>query len=97
MAVRVRALQSFGPHPIRIVNNVFWTSNGWLAVQEPSGAGNVAATGNRGPSGAAGVELALAAGGAVPAVGSGGTADAGGGPGSAFGPWDSYATIWLAS
>jgi hypothetical protein len=97
IAVRIRALQNFGPHPIRIVNNVFWTTNGWSAIGEPSGAGNVAASGNRGPSGASGVEVPLSPGGAVPAVGSGGTADAGGGPGSAFGPWDTQATIWLAS
>jgi hypothetical protein len=96
MAVRVRGLQDFGPHPIRIVNNVFWTTNGWMAVAEPSGAGNVAASGNRGPSGTPGVEVALSPGGAVPPVGTGGAADAGGGPGSAFGPWDTYATIWLA-
>jgi hypothetical protein len=96
LAVRIRALRDFGPHPIRIVDNVFWTANGWMAIAYPSGAGNVVASGNRGPSGASGVELSVEAGPAVPPIGDGGTADGGEGPGSAFGPWDSPAPLWLA-
>ncbi len=87
-AVRVRGLHDFGPHPIRIVDNVFWTATGWMAEGSPSAAHLVQASGNQGPAGAAGVEVALAAGPEVPALGSGGTADSGHGPGSALGALD---------
>ncbi|MEM9134101.1 MAG: right-handed parallel beta-helix repeat-containing protein [Actinomycetota bacterium] len=84
-AVRVRGLHDFGPHPIRIADNVFWTAAGWMAEGNPSGGGNVQASGNRGPAGATGVEVPIEPGPGVPALGTGGTADAGGGPGSALG------------
>ncbi len=83
-AVRVRAPFDFGPHPITIRNNTFWTAAGWVAEGEPSGAGLVRASGNRGPAGAAGIEQPMGQPGAAPALGSGGTADRGSGPGSAF-------------
>lgn len=84
-AIRIRALQDFGPHPIRIVDNIFWTSTGWLAEGSPSGAGVVKASGNQGPAGANGIEVALKPNAAVPPLGTGGTADNGAGPGSALG------------
>ncbi|MEL7207298.1 MAG: right-handed parallel beta-helix repeat-containing protein, partial [Actinomycetota bacterium] len=84
-AVRIRALHDFGPHPIRIVDNVFWTATGWLAEGSPSGGGLVQAAGNRGPAGAAGVEVPIAPPSGAPPLGVGGPADNGGGPGSALG------------
>jgi len=84
-AVRIRALQDFGPHPIQIKDNIFWTSTGWLAEGSPSGAGQIQASGNRGPSGAKGIEAGLDPNNSVPALGAGGTADNGSGPGSALG------------
>ncbi len=84
-AVRVRGLHDFGPHPIRIVDNIFWTAAGWMAEGNPSGAGSVQASGNRGPAGAVGVEVPIEPGPGVPALGAGGTADSGAGPGSALG------------
>ncbi|MEM7341839.1 MAG: right-handed parallel beta-helix repeat-containing protein [Actinomycetota bacterium] len=84
-AVRVRGLQSFGPHPIVITNNVFWTATGWVAEGSPSGAALVQSSNNSGPSGSSGVEQTISPDEAVPAVGSGGGADGGSGPGSALG------------
>ena len=81
-AIRIRALAEFGPHPIRIVDNVFWTATGWSAEGDPSGAGNVQAADNRGPAGAQGIEIEVAAGGDQPTVGLTGPADDGDGPGS---------------
>jgi hypothetical protein len=81
-AVRVRALSDFGPHPIRIVDNVFWTATGWAAEGQPSGAGNVQAADNVGPNGVSGVEIGVSPGGAVPGLGLTGPADDGEGPGS---------------
>ena len=83
-AVRIRATQGFGPHPINIIGNTFWTARGWVAEGQPSGAANVVAIGNHGldPSSS---EIAIDASlvtGPAPAPGIGGTADAGGGPGS---------------
>ncbi len=91
-AVRIRATQDFGPHPIRIHDNVFWTARGWVAEGQPSGAANVEASGNRGvdPGSAELVVDAAAFPGPVPAIGTGGTADAGTGPGSGLG-WTSLA------
>lgn len=85
-AVRVRATQGFGPHPILIQDNVFWTARGWVAEMTPSGAGNVRASGNRGPDRASNEIVVTAADfvGPIPSLGSGGTADAGSGPGSGF-------------
>ncbi|MEM7339180.1 MAG: right-handed parallel beta-helix repeat-containing protein [Actinomycetota bacterium] len=85
-AIRVRATQAFGPHPIRIEGNTFWTTHGWVAEGSPSGAANVVAAGN------VGVELASAEvvvgadafAAPVPALGTGGAADGGSGPGSAL-------------
>jgi len=85
-AVRVRALADFGPHPIVIRNNIFWTSVGVVAEGEPSGAPNLLSDANIGPTestGTVAVEPSFFAG-SVPAVGSGGDADGGTGPGSAF-------------
>ncbi len=89
-AVRVRATQDFGPHPIRIRDNVLWTARGWVAEGQPSGAANVEASGNRGvdPGSSELVVDATMFPGPVPAIGSGGTADAGPGPGSGLG-WTS--------
>ncbi|MEZ5406746.1 MAG: right-handed parallel beta-helix repeat-containing protein [Acidimicrobiales bacterium] len=89
-AVRIRATQDFGPHPIRIRDNVLWTARGWVAEGQPSGAANVAASGNRGVEPASSELVVDASGfpGPVPAIGTGGTADAGAGPGSGLG-WSS--------
>lgn len=89
-AVRVRATQDFGPHPIVIRDNVFWTARGWVAEGQPSGAANVQASGNLGvdPGSSETVVDAAAFPGPVPPIGSGGTADAGPGPGSGLG-WTS--------
>lgn len=84
-AVRIRGLHDFGPHPIRIVDNVFWTASGWMAEGSPSGAALVQAGRNRGPAGAAGIDTPMAQGPGVPPLGAAGTADNGGGPGSALG------------
>ncbi len=91
-AVRIRATQAFGPHPIRIHDNVFWTARGWVAEGQPSGAANVEASDNRGvdPASAELVVDAAAFPGPVPAIGAGGPADAGAGPGSGLG-WTSLA------
>lgn len=89
-AVRIRASQEFGPHPIRIRDNVFWTARGWVAEGQPSGAANVVASGNRGVDPGSS-ELVIGAAmfpGPVPDIGAGGTADAGAGPGSGLG-WTS--------
>jgi len=85
-AVRVRATQAFGPHPIRIENNIFWSARGWLAEGQPSGAANVIASSNRGvdPGSSEIVVDAAAFAGPIPPLGSPGTADSGAGPGSAF-------------
>ncbi|MFV0258737.1 MAG: right-handed parallel beta-helix repeat-containing protein [Acidimicrobiales bacterium] len=85
-AVRVRATQDFGPHPIIIKDNIFWTARGWVAEMTPSGAGNVQASGNRGADAATNEETVTAADfvGPIPALGAAGTADAGSGPGSGF-------------
>ena len=85
-AVRVRATQDFGSHPITIQGNTFWTTHGWVAEGSPSGASNVAAAGNRGvdPSSSEITVDESAFVGPVPALGSSGSADDGGGPGSAF-------------
>ncbi|MFV0525821.1 MAG: right-handed parallel beta-helix repeat-containing protein [Acidimicrobiales bacterium] len=82
-AVRVRSPMSFGPNPIVITDNVFWTATGWVAEGQPAGAGLVQASGNRGPAGADGVETPIEPPGA-PALGRSGPADAGAGPGSVF-------------
>ena len=85
-AIRVRGLEDFGPHPINIRDNVFWTARGWMAENQPSGLGNVVASGNRGPD-ASTNEIVVSASdfvGPVPALGVGSTANAGSGPGSAF-------------
>lgn len=84
-AIRIRGLHDFGPHPIRIIDNVFWTSAGWLAEGFPSGGNLVQASGNRGPAGAVGIEVPLSPHPSTPALGSGGTADSGSGPGTALG------------
>ena len=84
-SVRVRATYDFGPFPINITNNVFWTATGWVAEGSPSGAGLVRASGNKGPNDAAGVEVGMNQLTGVPAPGSGGAADSGSGPGSALG------------
>lgn len=84
--VRLRALQSFGPHEIRIENNLFWIEQGWVRGPGPSRSANVVARNNRGPD-VIGVEIVLTAadlGAGVPRLGQGGDADSGGGPGSAF-------------
>lgn len=85
-AIRVRATQSFGPHPIKISNNTFWSARGWLAEGSPSGGANVQATGNRGvESGTSEIQVTASAFvGPVPALGASSTADNGGGPGSAL-------------
>jgi hypothetical protein len=83
-AVRVRATQPFGPHPIRIEDNVMWTARGWVAEGMPSGVSNVSASGNFGVD-ASSAEIPVGSGdfiGPVPALGASGTADSGGGPGS---------------
>ncbi|MDH4074294.1 MAG: right-handed parallel beta-helix repeat-containing protein [Acidimicrobiia bacterium] len=97
-AVRVRATQDFGPHPIRIRDNVFWTARGWVAEGRPSGAANVAAGGNRGvdPGSSELVVDAAMFPGPVPAIGAGGTADGGAGPGSGLG-WSSLITAQPAA
>jgi hypothetical protein len=85
-AVRVRATQDFGPHPIRIEDNIFWTTRGWMAEGSPSGAANVTASSNRGTDGST-VETVVDASafvGPVPALGASGSADSGGGPGTGF-------------
>ncbi|MCP4222084.1 MAG: hypothetical protein GY773_01920 [Actinomycetia bacterium] len=84
-AVRIRGLLDFGPHPIRIIDNVFWTATGWVAEGSPSAASQVQASGNQGSAGASGVEISLSPHPVVPALGAGGTADSGVGPGSGFG------------
>lgn len=85
-AVRVRATQSFGPHPIRIEGNTFWSVHGWVAEGAPSGATNVIAADNIGvdPGSSEVAADTLAFVGPVPALGASGTADSGSGPGSAF-------------
>lgn len=83
-AVRVRAPYDFGPHPIKITQNTFWTAAGWVAEGSPSGAGLVQATDNRGPRGAPGIEVPMSQPGGAPNLGSGGLADSGSGPGSAL-------------
>lgn len=84
--IRIRALQPFGPHPIRIEDNVFWTAQTWMAEGSPSGAGNVVARGNLGFTAGSGTQQVPASHfpGPIPAIGTGGTADNGGGPGSGF-------------
>ncbi|MGF1597361.1 MAG: hypothetical protein ACFCVK_10615 [Acidimicrobiales bacterium] len=85
-AVRIRATQSFGPHPIRIEDNTFWTARGWVAEGTPSGAANVVASGNRGVE-ATSAEIVVGAGafvGPAPPLGVASSADNGGGPGSAL-------------
>ncbi len=84
-AIRIRALQDFGPHPIEIVDNLLWTAHGWMAEGEPSGAALVRSSGNQGPPGAAGVEVPLQPHPSAPPLGAGGNADSGGGPGTALG------------
>ncbi len=83
-AVRVRSPFAFGPHAIEIVDNTFWTATGWLAEGQPDPSGLIRASGNKGPSGAAGVENAIPQPSGAPALGGSGTADTGNGPGSAF-------------
>lgn len=83
-AVRVRSPRDFGPHPIEIVDNTFWTATGWLAEGSPDPSGLIRASGNEGPSGAAGVEVPIGQPSGAPALGASGTADTGSGPGSAF-------------
>ncbi|MEM9132555.1 MAG: right-handed parallel beta-helix repeat-containing protein [Actinomycetota bacterium] len=83
-AVRVRAPYAFGPHAVEIVDNTFWTATGWLAEGSPDPSGLIQASGNKGPSGAAGVENPIGQPSGAPAVGASGTADTGDGPGSAF-------------
>lgn len=83
-AVRVRGLQPFGPHPILIVDNTFWTATGWLAEGTPWPGDLIQASGNLGPSGASGVEIVLDPLADAPPIGSGGDADVGDGPGSAL-------------
>ncbi len=84
-AVRIRAIYDFGPHAIRIVDNVFWTATGWLAEGSPWAGDLVTASGNEGPAGAAGVDVPLDPHPSAPPIGSGGEADQGSGPGSALG------------
>jgi len=86
-AVRIRALYDFGPHPVIIRNNVFWTATGWASDLSPSPK-SIVANGNQGPQGAKGVEVTARPDPAAPGIGQGGDADAGQGPGSAFGVWD---------
>jgi len=83
-AVRIRGLRNFGPHPVVVTNNIFWTTTGWASDLSPSPS-RVDARGNQGPKGAKGVEQQIDSPNGVPALGSGGDADTGGGPGSAFG------------
>ena len=85
-AVRVRATQDFGPHPIRIEGNTFWTTKGWMAEGSPSGASNVVASSNRGTDASTSETVVDASAfvGPVPALGASGSADSGGGPGSGF-------------
>ena len=83
-AIRVRGLADFGPHPVVIQNNLFWTATGWVAEGAPL-AQNINASGNQGPNGAKGVEVGMQADAGAPALGAGGLADNGGGPGSALG------------
>ena len=83
-AIRIRALHDFGPHPIVITGNTFWTATGWVAEGSPDPRNSVQASGNKGPSSAGGVESSISPSGA-PAIGSGGDADNGQGPGSALG------------
>lgn len=85
-AVRVRALADFGPHPIVVRNNIFWTSTGVVAEGEPSGAQNLLSDANVGPvesEGTTAVDPSFFVG-SVPAPGAGGDADNGSGPGSGF-------------
>ncbi len=93
-AVRVRALHDFGPHPIRIVDNVFWTATGWLAEGSPSGANSVQAGGNRGPSGVPGIDVPISPDSNTPPLGSGGLADLGSGPGSSLGFQPTSDFLW---
>lgn len=87
-AVRIRALADFGPHPIVVRNNVFWSFNGVMAEGQPSGSQNLLAENNVGPAGATGADavepdyFAYP----VPPPGERDDADAGDGPGSAFQP-----------
>ncbi|MCP3988521.1 MAG: hypothetical protein GY724_05590 [Actinomycetia bacterium] len=85
-AVRVRATQDFGPHPIRIEDNTFWTTRGWMAEGTPTGAANVAAATNLGTEATTSETTVDASAfvGPVPALGVSGSANSGGGPGSAF-------------
>jgi len=84
-AVRVRSPQSFGPHKVRIENNVFWVERGWIADGGSPANGSVVAANNLGPG--EGVEVPAAESdfvGAVPPIGQAGDADNGSGPGSSF-------------
>ncbi len=86
-AVRVRSFSDFGPYPITITDNIFWTAQGWVAEGTPSGEGLVQASGNIGAVAAGGTTVVDASyfPGSVPALGEASTADSGSGPGSAFG------------
>jgi hypothetical protein len=78
-AVRVRATRDFGPHPIRIEDNTFWTRRGWVAEGTPSGASNVDAENNAGVD-AASSEVVISSAdfaASVPGIGESGTATPG--------------------
>ena len=88
-AVRVQAKANFGPHPVRITDNVFWTERGWVAEGSHGPTAIVVSSGNVGPS-TTGIDHAVtidAFAGPVPPLGQGGNADAGSGPGSGLDPW----------
>ncbi|MEZ5341333.1 MAG: right-handed parallel beta-helix repeat-containing protein [Acidimicrobiales bacterium] len=78
-AIRIRGLSDFGPFPIVIKDNVFWTAQGWVAEGAPSGAALVQASGNIGAAAADGTTVVDRSyfPGPVPALGEAGTADAG--------------------
>ena len=84
MGVRVQARAPFGPHPVTITNNLFWTTTGVNPFGDHTPAQLIVA-GNKGPAGATGIEEALPTRPGIPAFGEPSRADTGGGPGSAFG------------
>ncbi len=82
-AIRVRAEADFGPHPITISDNLFWSTVGWEATGSPSGSHLVDASGNTGPAGSGGIEETFEPGVAVEGEA---RSSAGGVPGSLFDP-----------
>ena len=84
MGIRLQARAPFGPHPVTITNNIFWTTTSVHAFGDHTPK-QLIVNGNKGPTGAAGVEETIPTTPGMPGFGEPSTADTGAGPGSAFG------------